>query len=73
MKWQAITIKTLVGGVLPQTYLVQFCGNHSRIILGSNIIYDGDEQRGWQWLEEELKKAEAVAHSLGLSFERVTD
>lgn len=68
---QAIEVKTRVGGILPQNYVVQFEHNHSRIILGGKCLYDGDEQRGWQWLSEEIDRAEAIAKAQGLSFERL--
>ena len=68
---QAMEVKTLIGGILPQNYVVQFEHNHSRIMRGSTIIYDGDEQRGWKWLAEEINSAEATARKQGLRFERL--
>lgn len=68
---QAMEVKTLVGGVLPQNYLVQFEHNHAHITLGQRCLYDGDEQKGWSWLEEEINRAEALAKKNGLTFERL--
>ena len=70
---QAMEVKTLVGGFVQQNYLVQFEHNHSHITLGQKCVYDGDEQKGWNWLEKEIDRNEALAKKCGLSFERVAN
>ena len=65
---QSRKINVKVGGVLDINYVFIFQHNHAQIIRNSIMIYEGDEQRGYKWLDAEIEKDRKIAEDLGLSY-----
>ena len=65
---------TVTTNGVPKVYYISCVGfNHSHIVQECcghrESIYDGDEQRGWGWLDEVIEKQRTFADSIGWTFD----
>ncbi len=65
---------TVTTNGVENTYFVKCAGaNHSQIIQVSSgetaIVYDGDEQRGWGWLDNKIEELREFAGLMDWQFD----